>query len=444
MNTSMTVIVSIIAHLVAGNGVRQTAKLLGISKDTVMRWALLVGIGCERLLDRYLRDLHVRRLELDELHSHIHTRQRHLHAKSPAEAGDIWGFIAEDPDSRAIVMYALGKRQLGTTQFFIRELRKRILGRPSIATDGYSAYLTAIARWFGDGADYTQIVKAYESGRSIHGLPAADRFVSAKRMAMLGKPDTSKASTSHVERLNLTVRSRLAKFSRRTSRNGKCLRNLQADFAIFVATYNFVDVHGTTKLTPANLLRITDRPWSLMELIQAALAEPDPCPVTAALAASGVDGSNLEVAAAPSCTSTALAADDPEASDDSSKTRPLVEQAELSSEMALPSSREKSFVRRFPAASVSLWGCAADAAGLKLKSWICRTLKDARPLDVYRPFRRGVKMKWLGIMLQTDFLEGCKAAARIAGTKQTTWVRCQLDEAAIQQLVSTKSLDAVR
>lgn len=269
-------VIAIVAHLIGGNGVRQTAKLLGISKDTVMRWAVVVGLGCERLLDRRLRDLRIYRLEFDELHSYVHTKRRHLTHRSKPEHGDVWGYLALDPDSKLLAAYKLGSRSMSTTDAFVRQVRERVLGRPSIATDGYVGYLTAIARWFPEGVDYTQVVKAYQGGRGYGGLPVADIYVSSTRTAILGRPDTSTSSTSHIERLNGTVRSRLSKFSRRTPRQARSLRHLETDFAMFAAAYNFVDVHGTTKMTPAQAVGITERPWSLVELVELALAEPAP------------------------------------------------------------------------------------------------------------------------------------------------------------------------
>jgi len=53
-----------------------------------------------------------------------------------------------------------------------------------------------------------------------------------------------------------------------------------AAIALFIAYYNFVRVHSTTRITPAMGLGITDHVWSLGELIDAALATP-PAPTSA-------------------------------------------------------------------------------------------------------------------------------------------------------------------
>jgi hypothetical protein len=60
---------------------------------------------------------------------------------------------------------------------------------------------------------------------------------------------------------------RLAAFTRLTNAFSKKLENLQAAVALHFAHYNLVRVHKTLRVTPAMAANVTDRLWSLKELV---------------------------------------------------------------------------------------------------------------------------------------------------------------------------------
>jgi hypothetical protein len=62
------------------------------------------------------------------------------------------------------------------------------------------------------------------------------------------------------------------RFTRLTNGFSKRLDNHLAAIALYVAHYNLCRVHETLRTTPAVQLGITDRVWSLGDLIDAALA----------------------------------------------------------------------------------------------------------------------------------------------------------------------------
>lgn len=57
------------------------------------------------------------------------------------------------------------------------------------------------------------------------------------------------------------------RFTRLTSAFSKKLANLKASVALQYAQYNFVRVHRTLRMTPALAAGVTDRLWSVEELI---------------------------------------------------------------------------------------------------------------------------------------------------------------------------------
>jgi transposase-like protein len=76
----------IIHHAAEGIGVRATARLLGINKDTVNRVILRAGEHCELILSSLLRSLKLKETQLDELWSFVKKRKV-LANKSLAKSG---------------------------------------------------------------------------------------------------------------------------------------------------------------------------------------------------------------------------------------------------------------------------------------------------------------------------------------------------------------------
>ena len=84
---------------------------------------------------------------------------------------------------------------------------------------------------------------------------------------MAGSPDFAHISTSFVERQNLTMRMSMRRFTRLTNAFSKKVENLRAAVALHFAHYNFVRVHRTLRVTPAMAASVSDRLWSLEDLV---------------------------------------------------------------------------------------------------------------------------------------------------------------------------------
>ena len=79
-------IAQIIHHAAEGVGVRATARLLDINKDTVNRVILRAGEHCEIVLSNLLRSLKLKEAQLDELWAFVKKRNL-LTKKKLAENG---------------------------------------------------------------------------------------------------------------------------------------------------------------------------------------------------------------------------------------------------------------------------------------------------------------------------------------------------------------------
>lgn len=60
----------------------------------------------------------------------------------------------------------------------------------------------------------------------------------------------------------------MRRFTRLTNAFSKRIENLRAAFSLHFAYYNFVRVHRSLRVTPAMEARVSDRLWSLDELVE--------------------------------------------------------------------------------------------------------------------------------------------------------------------------------
>ena len=263
--------IEITAALTEGCSIRTVERLTGVHRDTIMRLGARVGTGCARLHDYRMLGLRVGRIELDELWSFVGKKQRRVTRKDEAVTGDQYVFTALASTSKAILSYRVGKRNGANTEAFVEDLRSRVIGSPEISTDGLHYYETAIRFAFGNRVAYGQIIKSYVGEPK---MDAARRYspgvvVAVNRQVISGVP--AHISTSYVERSNLSVRMASRRFTRLTNGFSKKLENHEAAFGLFVCHYNWCRVHEATRATPAISLGLTDHPWSIGELLDAAL-----------------------------------------------------------------------------------------------------------------------------------------------------------------------------
>lgn len=265
--------VRVVSALVEGVSIRATERLTDVARNTIGRINLDVGEGCRRLHNAMFRGLQVNVLEVDEIWAFIGKKQRRLTDEDPPERGDCYTYLGIDANRKAIVSFAVGKRDSLTTCDFITDLRDRITNRPQISTDGFIPYVEAIAAAFGDDVDYAQILKTYAGTNTDDDRRySPPKCIASVKRPISGKPDPDRISTSYVERQNLTVRMQVRRFTRLTNAFSKRMRNHAAAVALYVAWYNFCRAHETLRVTPAMALDVTDHVWSVAELIDAALA----------------------------------------------------------------------------------------------------------------------------------------------------------------------------
>lgn len=269
--------IRVIHALCEGNSVNATSRMTGAGKPTILRLLLRVGLGCERLHNRIVRGVQSALIQCDEAWSYIFKKESRVTPSDPAEYGDAYVFVALDANSRLIVSYLAGKRNAESTREFIEDLRRRVAVIPQISTDGFAPYVDSLLNGGFNGAvDYAQCVKNYRRGArrdDDHRYePPRSPFIT--KTVIAGAPDPKHIGTSLVENQNRTIRIHVRRMTRLADAFSKKLENHRAALALHFAFFNFVRIHETLKTAPAVAAGLLARPWTIGELLDAALDEP--------------------------------------------------------------------------------------------------------------------------------------------------------------------------
>ncbi len=83
-----------------------------------------------------------------------------------------------------------------------------------------------------------------------------------------GDSKIERISTSQIERANLSVRTQLRRFTRLSLGFSKSHKHLVAAVNLYMAFFNFCRVHQTLRVTPAMQSGVTDRVWSVQDLLE--------------------------------------------------------------------------------------------------------------------------------------------------------------------------------
>jgi IS1 family transposase len=265
--------IAVISALVEGVSIRSIERMTGVHRDTIMRLAVKVGEACERLQDHMMRDLPCEDLEVDEIWGYVAKKQRNVREDDdPTRTGDMWTFVAIDADTKLIPCFLTGKRDAENARAFIADLSKRLRNRVQLSSDGLELYVNAVHQAFGEEIDYAQIVKCYEEEPAGSGRYSPPRVTSVEKTPIIGAPIAERVSTSYVERQNLTTRMSNRRMTRLTLSFSKKLENHRAAMALHFANYNLCRIHKTLRMTPAIAAGVTDRIWTVADLVDVAVA----------------------------------------------------------------------------------------------------------------------------------------------------------------------------
>ena len=178
--------------LVEGNSIRSTARLAGMQISTVSALLTQLGADCSDLQRSRIRNMDVKDLELDEIWTFVHKKQKRVKPDDPDTVGNAYCYIALERWTKLILAWHLGKRDEINTCRFILKVREATSSKQfQISTDGWPAYEYAIERGLSDRASYGRIVKVTYPGRVE---------------AVFGDPNIDDIETTFIERYNGTLR----------------------------------------------------------------------------------------------------------------------------------------------------------------------------------------------------------------------------------------------
>jgi transposase-like protein len=282
-----SVIIQVLTLVAHGCPIPAIVAAFGFQARTVRRWVEAAGAHCEQIHQQEVvvpRDLG--QVQADEL-------------RAKTQSGIFWLAMAIAVPTRLWLGGVVSAQRDGT---LIRALATMVRGcalpRPLlVAMDGLAAYVTAFrhvlreplrtgAPWrprliLWEGIVLGQVIKKKEQGRLVEIVRRrAEGSEEALAQLLEATQGGGVLNTAYIERLNGTIRHRLAVLARRTRGLARQPEWLRASLYLMGTVYNFCTEHASltqadgTRRTPAIAAGITDHCWSMEELLWRRIPPP--------------------------------------------------------------------------------------------------------------------------------------------------------------------------
>ena len=291
--------------LAEGVGIRTTARIFDVDKDTVSRCAFRAGIQCQFVDSILMHHLHLEECQMDEMWSFVYKKQHHLEPfeQLQNDIGDIWLHVAFEPRLKVLVAVVPGKRTLENLRKLTQAVHCKSDGHvPLFTTDEYSAYLDALLWEYGQLArvdreglvgrpnkycylipnhalKYAKVKKTRRNGR-IEAIETEVSIGTERKVQQIlnESPCSRTINTSFVERSNLHERLNNRRLTRKTLGFSKAMYMHEAQIWLTMGYYHFVKSHSSLTMlsddgthliqrTPAMAAGVTDHIWSIKELL---------------------------------------------------------------------------------------------------------------------------------------------------------------------------------
>jgi len=106
--------------------------------------------------------------------------------------GDVWTWVALDPDTKLVHAWLVGKRDADWVSMFMCDLAARLKSRVQLTSDGHTAYLSAVEDAFGGEIDYATLVKLYgkdKREKEPDSRYSPSQVIGCQLAVINGKPD---------------------------------------------------------------------------------------------------------------------------------------------------------------------------------------------------------------------------------------------------------------
>jgi transposase-like protein/IS1 family transposase len=262
----------VLSLLLEGMSIRACERLTGINRDTICDLIVHAGENCQRFLQENVKNVAAEVIEMDEIWDFVAMKHRTKERKGYiSEDGDSWTWLAIDAKSKLVLTHAVGLRNEPTYDRFMRQLIGAVSGNCQITSDGLTLY-RSVPFYFGTRCSFAQLTKTYSASQTETRYSPAT-IIGAEKVVRFGKPDKDKISTSYSERLNLSLRMHIRRYTRLTNAHSKSHRHHAAMTSLFVAWYNYCRYNSACgkKTTPAMAAGLVASVWTIKELLQGAV-----------------------------------------------------------------------------------------------------------------------------------------------------------------------------
>jgi IS1 family transposase len=266
--------VHVLACFAEGLGMRATARVVEVAPNTVLDWLVEAAEQLTAFSVYCLCELHVTQLQLDELYPVLSAVKEGTMSEAKAirclsrSPHGVWGAL--DPVTKLLVAMDVGERTLAMAQRFVHHVTQVVAPTcaPLFLPDGFREYLTALLTHFGHWGQpsrrqaqgpmpkprwmplpqllYAQVVKTRRRRRLVavkHRVVFGTQWAIAQVLAACGW----QIQTALVERLNLSLRQRIAAIGRRSATPCKGEDGLRQQLVLFQVYHNVVLPHASLR-----------------------------------------------------------------------------------------------------------------------------------------------------------------------------------------------------
>lgn len=261
--------VQILNMLCEGSSMRSISRIADVSINTVTKLLVDAGEACAAYHNEHVKGIHAKRVQADEIWSFCYSKEKNVPKDKQGQFGygDVWTFTAIDADSKLMITWHVGSRNLENATAFMHDVAARLANRVQLTTDGHKMYLEAVESAFGADIDFAQLVKIYRNAPEKETRYSPSKYIGAEKTKINGNPDIEDVSTSHVERANLSMRMGMRRFTRLTNAFSKKVENHYHALSLYFMFYNFIRIHKSLSITPAMAAKLTDRLWTMEDIV---------------------------------------------------------------------------------------------------------------------------------------------------------------------------------
>lgn len=256
--------------LLEGMSIRSIQRVTGLHQETILNLLVFAGDRCRQLMNDKIKGVAVKDVEADEIWGFCKMKKMTKLYKEVTDpkVGDAYTFVGIERNTKLVLAWHLGDRDVPNTEAFTEKLDRATSGRFQLTTDGMNAYPAAVSYSLGTRVDYAQLIKVYAHGdREGEQKYSPPEVVETLSKPLIGNPDPRRICTSIVERGNLSMRTSIRRLTRLTNAFSKKWDNLHAALSLYFAYYNFCRIHSSIRCTPAMESGITNHVWTLAELL---------------------------------------------------------------------------------------------------------------------------------------------------------------------------------